>query len=88
MSDESWAAYVVAHNRQLAEAKELMRTVDAEHRALVDAATGLRRAILDMHGPHLCASYINCDKCEGYDGGTLPFPCDTYTLARDWKGPE
>lgn len=83
---EDWEDWVVIHNRNLADAKQRMYYVDAAHRALVDSTTGLRRAVLDMHGPRLLATEIVCEKCEGYDEGNLTFPCDTYALARDWDG--
>jgi hypothetical protein len=59
--------------------------VTNEHNALVIRATGLRRRILELHGPTSMGPYIACAECEGYDGGWMEFPCSTYTLARDWQ---
>jgi hypothetical protein len=80
----SWRSREEAHARHLAEAKARLVTVEAEHLEIVFPATGLRRAILELHGPSEMGPYIACAACEGYDGGFLPFPCDTYILARDW----
>lgn len=77
--------YREVHARDMAAAKERMFTVEAEHLELFTAASGLRRAVIDLHGPKLMGPYIVCDECEGYDGGYLEFPCRTYELARDWE---
>lgn len=78
-----WRSYGEAHARQLVEAQAQLVTVVAEHRALVESASGLRRAFLDQHGPVLSGPYIECEHC---DGCTADFPCDVYTFARDWEG--
>jgi hypothetical protein len=73
--------------REEAAAASTLSLINAknEHWGYVIRATGLRRRILEMHGPMSMGPYIACDACEGYDGGFLMFPCDTYTLARDWE---
>lgn len=73
------------HTRWLAEQKARMVAAKAAHRELMVTATGLRKAILGMHGPRDIAGPM-CTTCEAYDGGIMPFPCTTYVLARDWSG--
>ena len=80
----SWRSFKEAHARHMAAAKARLVEVEAEHRALVESASGLRRAFLDQHGPRLSGPYIQCEHCEGYDS-TPDFPCDVYTFARDWE---
>lgn len=79
----SWREYEAMHARDLAEAKARLVTVVAGHRALVESASGLRRAFLDQHGPVLSGPYIECEHCGGFDAD---FPCDVYTFARDEEG--
>jgi hypothetical protein len=57
-----------------------------EHNALVIQATGLRRRILELHGPDVAFGEAWCRGCDsGEDDYNSPhFPCTTYTLARDW----
>ena len=58
----------------------------AEHRALVAAATGLRAAVLILHGPHPESGYTTDMVCRGCEGGDFDadYPCSSYDLARNW----
>lgn len=65
------------------------------HLELVQSAVGLRRRLLEMHAPewHGSGAYLGradlvCALCResGYDEDYAEdFPCEHYTLARDWK---
>jgi hypothetical protein len=56
----------------------------AAHEAAVEAASGLRRAIFELHRPVRDDPYEpNCKECS--DDYGISFPCDTYVLARDWQ---
>lgn len=63
---------------------------DAEHSRNLEGATGLRRAILEMHAPEMdYPSDATCKGCyvdEGCGCEGAHFPCSTYALARDWTG--
>lgn len=56
------------------------------HNALVIQATGLRRRILELHGPDVAYGEVWCRGCESNedDYNSPHFPCSTYILARDW----
>lgn len=57
------------------------------HVQLVAAATGLRRAVLELHGPERGTSRTFCASCQAdWEDYAADFPCPTYILARDWSG--
>lgn len=56
------------------------------HGERMAAATGLRRAILELHAPQRYESgRLHCDGCDmdGYEVEAPDFPCRTYTLAAE-----
>lgn len=56
------------------------------HVELVAAASGLRRAVLELHGPERGTSRILCASCQDdWVEYAADFPCVTYVLARDWS---
>jgi hypothetical protein len=56
------------------------------HVELVSAATGLRRAVLELHGPERGTNRILCASCQAdWEDYAADFPCPTYILARDWE---
>lgn len=59
----------------------------AEHEARVQRATGLRRAVLELHAPVHEVAYrgLVCHGCDadGYEVEPPGWPCRTYELARD-----
>jgi hypothetical protein len=65
--------------------------ISTAHDALIAEATGLRRAVLELHGPgrEPYGWEPRCDGCEseGYESEQPTFPCSTYVLARDFRGP-
>lgn len=67
------------------------RATEEAHAATLTTATGLRRAILELHAPtwfdHSHVGGGHCGGCEfepNYEGEAIDWPCQTYTLARDW----
>ena len=55
------------------------------HVELVATATGLRRAVLELHGPERGTSRILCASCQDdWVEYAADFQCPTYVLARDW----
>jgi hypothetical protein len=57
------------------------------HVELVAAATGLRRAVLELHGPERGTNRTLCASCQAdWEDYAADFPCETYELARDWEG--
>jgi len=80
----SWRSWEEVHARHLAEAKAQLVTVRAEHRTLLESASGLRRAILESHSPDEGVRSPRCRDCSGAAYEEVDFPCTTYTLARDW----
>lgn len=53
-----------------------------QHAAVLDRATGLRRAILELHAPR--GAWPECHGCpHGYEEDSAEWPCDTYRLAID-----
>ena len=90
--------YSLTPERQAAAVTELRRVRDAEqvaerdkfeaaHSAALTAATGLRRAILELHSPTPAAAHIYativCSCCYNPDYDD-DWPCETYVLARDF----
>lgn len=75
---------------QRAVAAKAKRRAIAEHDERVAAATGLRRAVLELHGPDRAPDADPCETlCEGcdysgYESDAGAWPCRTYTLARDY----
>jgi hypothetical protein len=62
------------------------KTLDA-HSALVESASGFRRAVLEKHGPYAPWAHddlVLCFVC-GDNQGSFDFPCDEYEFARDWR---
>lgn len=57
------------------------RAIVAAHGDLVANATGLRRAVLELHAPD---EYGLCQGCVSDCCGPKVSECPTYTLARDW----
>jgi hypothetical protein len=61
----------------------------AAHDALIAEATGLRRAVLELHGPERepYGWEPRCHGCEsaGWESEQPEFPCSTYVLARDFR---
>lgn len=56
------------------------------HVELVTAATGLRRAALELHGPERGTNRIFCASCQAdREDYAADFPCASYILARDWE---
>ncbi len=60
--------------------------VEAAHSAALTDATGLRRAILELHAPTFgeFGAKPRCSGCYDSDYGHDAWPCETYVLARDW----
>lgn len=81
-----WRSYEAMYARDVEEAKTQLVTVVAEHRTLVDSASGLRRAILESHSPDEGVRSPRCRDCSGAAYEEVDFPCTTYILARDWEG--
>ena len=83
------ALWRLEEEHRQAEFKEKCRHNDAiiaEHEALLAGATGLRRAVLQLHGPvrddpesPIC---LGCPGGRDYDP---LFKCETYVLARDFE---
>jgi hypothetical protein len=59
----------------------------AQHEALVQQATGLRKAVLELHGLREDYGSLECEGCDfaGYEGEPAEWPCRTYELARDFQ---
>ncbi len=61
--------------------------VEAAHSAVLAEATGVRRAILELHSPTPAAAHIYativCSCCYNPDYDD-DWPCETYVLARDF----
>ena len=60
----------------------------ADHKQLLEGVTGLRRAVLELHGPK-SGDNLGYPECQGCDPGDYAasgaeFPCRTYTLAKNW----
>jgi hypothetical protein len=77
--------------RQAAIERAAEQQVQADqHALLLASATGLHRAVLEMHGPVLEPAYHwpVCNGCDfdGYEGEPPEWPCSTYILARDTQG--
>ncbi len=49
-------------------------------------ASGLRRAVLELHRPTFerLSSEPGCKCCYDSEWGPVDWPCETYVLARDW----
>jgi hypothetical protein len=67
--------------------------IQAQHALVLTTATGLRRAVLELHGPIDRGEFANSADCRGceFDGMEAEpprFPCSTYELARDWPTAE
>lgn len=76
-SEESLAASRVKWEAE----RERERALIAEHAQLMATATGLRRAVLELHAPD---ENGYCTGCEtDYDAPKLS-DCTTYALARGW----
>ncbi len=60
--------------------EERERVALAAHDELLRTATGLRRAVLELHAPE-DGGCAGCESCCC----SPTWPCDTYTLARDWE---
>lgn len=64
----------------------------AEHHHRMVFATGLRRAVLELHAPSVedAYAYPVCRGCDadGYDCEPPEWPCRTYVLARDGVPPD
>jgi hypothetical protein len=60
--------------------------VEAAHSAVLAGATGLRRAILELHAPTFeeFGAKPSCSGCYDSDYGHDDWPCETYVLARDY----
>lgn len=68
------------------EAEEDERQIRATHQELVTAASGLRKAVLELHGPGPGRYYEGCAECDGEGmSNFVEHPCRTYVLARDWR---
>jgi hypothetical protein len=81
-----WAAEEAARQAEFAKKRSAIDAVFAEHKATVDWATGLRLAILDLHGPRRDdLEPPSCGVCFNSHGYEVQFPCPTYILARDWE---
>lgn len=76
-NEESLAAWRV---KQEAE-RERERALIAEHAQLMTTATGLRRAVLEIHAPD---EYGLCRGCETDCCAPKLSDCTTYALARGW----
>ncbi len=60
----------------------------AAHGAALAGATGLRRAILELHSPTQddLDDWLTCSACPPDTVyGAAEWPCETYVLARDWR---
>lgn len=73
-------------SRQAEREREQAEQLSA-HEQRLQHATGLRRAVLELHGPSVEESYVYpvCHGCDadGYDVEPPEWPCRTYALARD-----
>jgi hypothetical protein len=61
----------------------------AEHQRRMETATGLRRAVLELHGPAESSSpWLECGGCDyaGYEAEPPIWPCRTYRLVAEWEG--
>ena len=56
-----------------------------QHRALLGSTTGVRRAVLELHGPVDDSGWLVCEGCDGYEYPP-DWPCRTYVLVRDTEG--
>jgi hypothetical protein len=65
-------------------------TVVVEHQGRLDAATGLRRAVLDLHAPVQSAYWLTCEGCDiaGHEAEPPEWPCRTYSLAAQLRDGE
>lgn len=82
-----WAAKDAARQAEIAEQLGAIDAVFAEHKSIVDWATGLRLAILDLHAPKRDdLEPPHCAVCFNSNGYEVKFPCPTYALARDRDG--
>lgn len=72
--------------RRRQEHDEKRRRIWATHRGVVDAASGLRKAIFELHGPYE-RDASQCQECSD-EGTYVEFPCPTYVLTRDWPHPD
>lgn len=77
--------------QEKAELKLKVKRAESQHKALLEQATGFRRAVLERHAPQepyrydrgLVCSY--CDDGARYEPDWLPFPCVEYQFAREWE---
>jgi hypothetical protein len=82
-TDDERAEYT--RRREEREAEQRRQLDEHAHRMVT--ATGLRRAVLELHAPSVEDSYAypvcrGCD-ADGYDWEPPEWPCSTYVLARD-----
>jgi len=61
---------------------------DAAHCKAFVHASGLRRAVLELHAPtfEYLGSSPACSSCYDGEYGADDWPCETYVLARDFPG--
>lgn len=90
LSPEERAQRIEATRARRAEREAAAVAAEREHADRVAGASGLRRAVLELHGPQRVSytlAELSCNGCEygGHDGEPVEFPCSTYTLARDWN---
>jgi len=79
-----WAAEGAQRQAELDLKRQRNGVTLAIHQAVVGSASGLRRAILELHHPvRDDPDEPDCKECS--DDYGIPFPCDTYVLARDWE---
>jgi len=83
LTDEQRAEH--QRRREQREAEQRRQLSEHVHRMVF--ATGLRRAILELHAPreedsYACPVCRGCD-ADGYDWEPPEWPCRSYALARD-----
>ena len=85
MTQEERDDYVDRMRREAAAAQAEIRALYA---ASHDIATGLRRAVMELHSPRFgeFGTTADCGGCEfgGWEGEPPNWPCSTYTLAAEW----
>jgi len=89
LTPEQKAAEIAARRRvrDAERAAERYKAEFAHYKALADA-TGLRRAVLELHAPTFeeFGSSPGCSCCYDSEYGADDWPCETYVLARDFPG--
>lgn len=74
-----------------AELKLKIKRAEAQHKVLIEQATGFRRSVLERHAPQESYGYdrgLKCSYCDDgsrYEPERMPFPCAEYQFAREWE---